>query len=221
MCAIPFALAQRTATRVSTANPAAKPNVGAIAQMPPGESSLDGTGRAQSQPSPNAPQRVLYDQYNNLATFRTFSATFSDRPELSVDLADDFVVPAGQIWNVQSIDADGAFLNFQGPANSWNVFIYANNAGLPGMPVYSILNTTVTVNGTTFTVNLTPAAVLTSGMYWVEIQANNLEHPAVGLDRSHCAVQPRRGLAKPRGRLGLLPDLDPKDDLLCPSKQRT
>ncbi|MGA7275485.1 MAG: hypothetical protein WBX14_11630, partial [Candidatus Udaeobacter sp.] len=173
MCAIPFALAQRTATRVSTANPAAKPNAGAIAQMQPGDtSSLDGTDRAQSQPSPNAPQRVLYDQYNNHATFRTFSATFSDRPNLSADLADDFVVPAGQIWNVQSIDADGAYLHFPGPANSWNVFIYANNAGLPGMQVYSILNTTITVNGTTFTVNLTPAAVLTSGTYWVEIQAN-------------------------------------------------
>ena len=59
-------------------------------------------------------------------------------------------MPGGQTWNVQSIDADGAYLGFLGPANSWNVFIYADNAGLPGMQVYSILNTTVTVNGTTF-----------------------------------------------------------------------
>jgi len=62
ICAIPFALAQRKATRVSTANPAAKPNAGAIAQLPPGHtSSLEGTVPAQSQPSPNAPQSVIYD----------------------------------------------------------------------------------------------------------------------------------------------------------------
>jgi len=62
ICAIPFALAQRKATRVSTANPAAKPNAGAIAQLPPGDtSSLEGTVPAQSQPSPNAPQSVIYD----------------------------------------------------------------------------------------------------------------------------------------------------------------
>src|SRR5262249_20831413 len=143
------------------------------AQLPPGDtSSLDGPVRAESQPSPNAPQVVLYDQYNNLATFRTFSATFADLPTLNADFADDFVVPGGQIWNVQSIDADGAYIGFPGPANSWNVFIHADNAGLPGMQVYSILNTTVTQVRTTFTVNLSPAAVLTPGTYWIQIQAN-------------------------------------------------
>ena len=184
ICAIPFALAQRKATRVSAANPAAKPNAGAIAQLPPGDTlpstsqvplpngGVIGAHAVRIPPSPEAPQSVLYDQYNNLATFRTFSATFADRPDLNADLADDFVVPAGQTWNVQSISADGAYLNFPGPANSWNVFIYADNAGLPGMQVYSILNTAVTVNRTTFTVNLTPAAVLASGTYWIEIQAN-------------------------------------------------
>ena len=184
ICAIPFALAQRKATRVGTANPAAKPNAGAIAQLPPGDTlprtsqvPLPNSGVISAHavgipPSPEALQSVLYDQYNNPATFRTFSATFSDRPDLNADLADDFVVPAGQTWFVQSINADGAYLNFPGPANSWNVFIYADNAGLPGMQVYSILNTAVAVNGTTFTVNLTPAAVLASGTYWIEIQAN-------------------------------------------------
>src|SRR4029077_15081462 len=51
VCVIPFALAQRNATKRSTAKPVAKPNAGAIAQLPQDRSSLDGTVRAQSQPS--------------------------------------------------------------------------------------------------------------------------------------------------------------------------
>jgi hypothetical protein len=211
-------LAQQKATRVSTANPAAKPNAGAIAQVPPGDvSSLDVTVPAQSQPSPNAPQVVLYDQYNNLATFRTFSDTFSDRPDLNADLADDFVVPGGQIWSVQSIDADGAYLNFPGPANSWNVFIYADNAGLPGMLVHSILNTTVTVSGTTFTVNLTPAVVLAAGTYWIEIQANmTLSSQQWGwTDRT---VQSNQGAAwqNPGGGSGFCPTWTRKTTCFAP-----
>ena len=100
------------------------------------------------------------------------SATFDDFPTFNADLADDFVVPAGQTWNVESIDADGVYFNGPGPAFSFNVFIYTDNGGIPGTQVYSTLNQPVTQVGTTFTVNLAPAAVLASGNYWIEIQAN-------------------------------------------------
>ena len=90
----------------------------------------------------------------------TLSATFTDFPTFSADLADDFVVPGGQTWNVQSIDADGVYSTVPGPATDWNVFIYTDNGGFPGAQVYSTLNQPVTVSGTTFTVNLSPAAVL-------------------------------------------------------------
>ena len=50
------------------------------------------------------------------------SATFTDFPTSNADLADDFVVPAGQTWNVQSIDAEGTYFNGSGPAIDWNVF---------------------------------------------------------------------------------------------------
>src|SRR5881397_2244423 len=79
----------------------------------------------------------------------------------------DFVVPAGQTWNVESIDADGVYFNGSGPANSFdvfiysfNVFIYTDNAGLPGTQIFSTTNQPWVQNGTTFTVNLSPAAVL-------------------------------------------------------------
>ena len=122
--------------------------------------------------TPKAPQVVLYDQYNNAAGTASLSATFTDFPTFSSDLADDFVVPGGETWNVQSIDADGVYFNGAGPATNWNVFIYTDSGGLPGAQVYSTVNQPVTQVGTTFTVNLTPAAVLAAGTYWIEIQAN-------------------------------------------------
>ena len=123
-------------------------------------------------PPPKAPQVVLYDQYDNAGANATFSGTLDDFPDFNSDLADDFVVPSGETWNVESIDADGTYFNGVGPAFDWNVFIYTDSGGLPGTQVYSTLNQPVTVNGTTFTVNLTPAAVLSEGTYWIEIQAN-------------------------------------------------
>src|SRR5581483_4895434 len=80
--------------------------------------------------------------------------------------------PAGQTWNVESIDADGVYFGGPGPAFDWNVFIYTDNAGLPGNQIFSALNQPVTVNGSIFTVTLPTAAVLTEGTYWIEIQAN-------------------------------------------------
>ena len=90
---------------------------------------------------PKAPQVVLYDQYDNASTTGTLSATFDDFPTFSADLADDFVVPGGETWNVESIDADGVYFNGAGPAFNWNVFIYTDSGGLPGTQVYSTLNT--------------------------------------------------------------------------------
>src|SRR5207237_8752350 len=118
-------------------------------------------------PMPNVPQVVLYDQYNNAGSNATLSATFTDFPTFSSDLADDFVVPAGQTWNVQSIDADGVYFNGPGPATDWNVFIYTDSGGLPGTQIFSATNIPITQIGTTFTANLTPAAVLTEGTYWI------------------------------------------------------
>jgi hypothetical protein len=123
-------------------------------------------------PAPKYPQVVLYDQYNNNGLNATLSATFTDFPTFGADLADDFVVPGGQTWNVESIDADGVYFNGFGPATDWNVYIYADSGGFPGAQVYSTTHIPISQNGTTFTANLSPAACLTEGTYWIEIQAN-------------------------------------------------
>ena len=188
---IPLALGQRASDKANSAanvshQQAAPASAGAISAHPeqPNISRTElshlitptnGATGVRSVPillAPKSPQVVLYDQYNNGSTTASLSATFTDFATFNADLADDFVVPGGQTWNVQSIDADGLYFNGAGPATSWNVFIYADNGGLPGAQVYSTLNQPVVVSNTTFSVSLNPAAVLTAGTYWIEIQAN-------------------------------------------------
>ena len=165
--------------------------------------------------APQIPQIVLYDQYNNGSTTASLSATFTDFATFNADLADDFVVPGGQTWNVQSIDADGLYFNGAGPATSWNVFIYADNGGLPGAQVYSTLNQPVVVSNTTFTVSLNPAALLTAGTV---LDRDPGQHDLryarrVGLNRPHGAIQQRGSLAKPGRRLRVVSELNHKTGL--------
>ncbi len=217
VCAIPFALAQRHATNRSVApatdpnavfNPAVAPPSTAADQTQP---AVSGGGRGlpplEIPPYPKAPQVVLYDQYNNASVIATLSATFTDFPAFSADLADDFVVPAGQTWNVQSIAADGVYFPLSGPANSFNVFFYANNAGLPGTQIYSAMNQPFSVVGSTFTVNLPSMAVLTAGTYWVEIQANMTFNPNGAWGWRDRTVQSNQGAAwrNPGGGFGVCP----------------
>ncbi len=129
-------------------------------------------GKVSTPPFPQSPQVVLYDQYDNASGTASLSATFTDFPTFSSDLGDDFVVPAGQTWSVESIDADGVYFNGAGPADSFNVFFYADNSGLPGAQVYAATNQPFAQVGTTFTVSLAVPAVLPAGTYWAEAQAN-------------------------------------------------
>ena len=107
VCEIPFALGQRQAVKPSVINPAAKIDAAANKYMQQVTQRAEGAVSDQILPNPKLPQVVLYDQYDNASPNHTRSTTFTDLPTFSSDLADDFVVPGGQTWNVQSIDADG------------------------------------------------------------------------------------------------------------------
>jgi hypothetical protein len=214
ICVIPFALAQQTATSRSITpatnrnfNPDTAPASTEANQSHPMVSSGAIEVPATVPAFPKNPQVVLYDQYDNASAIGTFSSTFTDFPEFSSDLADDFVVPTGQTWNVQSIDADGAYFLFNGPANSFNVFFYADNAGLPGAQVYSATNQPFSIVGTTFSVTLPSVAVLTEGTYWVEIQANMTFLPNGAWLWRDRAVQSNQGAAwqNPGGGFGVCP----------------
>src|SRR5437762_419263 len=71
-------------------------NIGApilprTSQIPLASSGAIGGHFVQVPPSPATPQVVLYDQYNNASSAASLSATFTDFPTFSADLADDFV----------------------------------------------------------------------------------------------------------------------------------
>ena len=155
VCAIPFALAQRQAakqpvTKANAAAQAAPPSSGAIGatsvqkQAP----NISQTGQSQRPtvssgpamgvprtpilPLPKLPATVLYDQLNNPGTASSLSQEFPDFPTFTSDLADDFVVPAGQTWNITEVDAQGVYFNGPGPADNFNVRFYLNSGTLPG-----------------------------------------------------------------------------------------
>ena len=68
---------------------------------------------------------VLYNQLNNPGTIATTSQDFEPGfADLSDFTADDFVVPAGQTWNITEVDAAGAYSLDRGPADWFNVFFY-------------------------------------------------------------------------------------------------
>ena len=80
--------------------------------------------------TPKLPQVVLYDQYNNAGANATSSQDF----EAAFDpfdnfTADDFVVPGGESWSVESIDADGVYFNGPGPAASFHVSFLQRQRG--------------------------------------------------------------------------------------------
>jgi hypothetical protein len=123
--------------------------------------------------TPN-PASVLYDQYDNTATEEPVNIPSQDA-ETALDFfdsqaADDFIVPAGQSWNVTEVDVLGEY-DSDGPAASFHVFFYENGAGdLPGMLVASRLGNPYT-GSSDFVITLTEPVTLSEGHYWVSVQA--------------------------------------------------
>ena len=115
---------------------------------------------------------VLYDQTDNAGANSITSQDFEAANDaFDNQAADDFVVPGGVSWTVEQVEVAGAYFNGTGPAPAVNVFFYDNAATLPGAQVFSALGVApADVNGS-FTIALTPPAVLPSGTYWVSVQA--------------------------------------------------
>jgi PASTA domain-containing protein len=115
---------------------------------------------------------TLYDQYDNEGPFFSVSQDFE--PAMSVyddEVADDFVVPGGVGWSIQTVEVAGEY-NGSGPANSVNVNFYANGGNnLPGTLLQSRPNQAFT-NGPSFSIPLSPQVSLGPGSHWLSVQAN-------------------------------------------------
>ena len=138
------------------------------------------TGTGVPTPPPAPPDAVvLHDQLNNPATNSITSQNFEAANDpFDSFLADDFVVPAGNSWNIELVEVAGVYFNGTGPAQSVNVWFYANGtaggvANVPvGSPVCAFLNLVALDTAGSFVIPMTGACCLSSGAYWVVVQVN-------------------------------------------------
>src|SRR5829696_332375 len=124
---------------------------------PGSEPSLTSKGAAGPLVPPSTSNVTLYDQYDNAGSFSTNSQNYEAAfNQFDDELADDFTVPAGIGWNIDTVEVGGEYFNGPGPATSVNVNFYANDAGnLPGTLLESRPNQAFT-GGPNFSVGLSP-----------------------------------------------------------------
>lgn len=105
---------------------------------------------------------VLYDQTaNGTDSYLTSNDFVAPGDDLADDqVADDFTVPAGQVWTIDEVDVEGFFTGT--PPPTVNVFIYANAGSLPGGLLFSQLFAPAT-NGANYTVPIAGAPALQRG----------------------------------------------------------
>jgi hypothetical protein len=132
-------------------------------------------------PPPAGSSLILYNQYNNQGSNDITSQNFeSTNNPYDTFAADDFVVPAGQTWNVDTVEVDGEYTG-SGPADSVNVLFYSNGAGnLPGTVVASRDNLTYTAGPAPgdLIIPLGSSVELGPGTWWMSVQANQNLVPA-------------------------------------------
>jgi hypothetical protein len=126
-------------------------------------------------PSPGICGAILYDQTSNAATTAIISQNFEAANDgFDSQVADDFVVPTGPVWTIQRVNVSGIYFNGPGPAASVNVTFYSNSGTLPGaaLPGGTYTNLPMTDTAGNFSIPLPSNLALTSGTYWVSVQAN-------------------------------------------------
>jgi hypothetical protein len=124
-------------------------------------------------PLSNASALVFYDQYDNIGTSSFPSQDFETALDnFDAQGADDFVVPSGEVWNLDEVDVHGDYSSGSAPSESFHVFIYQDAAGLPGPVVYTALNQSYsTGNNIDFVVTLSTPVILSEGTYWISVQS--------------------------------------------------
>jgi S-layer homology domain len=115
---------------------------------------------------------VLYSQNDNASgsgpvcqDFETVNDSFDSEG------ADDFVVPSDASWQINSVTATGLYSASGGPAAAVNLTIFNDNAGTPGDPACSYPLQTPTDTAGTFVFTLPFPCILSSGTYWIDVQA--------------------------------------------------
>ncbi|MFZ1218067.1 MAG: hypothetical protein WAO00_02185, partial [Chthoniobacterales bacterium] len=119
---------------------------------------------------------ILWYQLGSGSSFGSNSQNYEPANDpFDDELADDFVVPAGETWTIQQISLEGHYSSGNtGPATSVNVIFYSDSGTLPGVavPGGTFTNVAMTDTSGNFIIDLPSSMVLTAGAYWVSVQAN-------------------------------------------------
>ena len=142
------------------------------AAFPQSLTAVNSAGPAPSGVTIPGPDDVLWDNtVINNTTAGIISTRFGGFPAGAqlTNTADDFVVPAGQLWDVTFIYSEG-FTNAATNADSFEVTIYADAGGSPGAIIDSqVIPFGGAVTMTTQELALPNPVQLTGGTYWLSI----------------------------------------------------
>ncbi len=141
-----------------------------------------GTGIKTHQAPANRNGGVLYDQLDQIGDGFMSSHHFTDPGSAAntTYAADDFIVPAGETWEVSYVDLAGAYFAWTGTAiEALNLIFYEDNGGMPGSEIHTLNGLTgynellldAGVHLTKYEIMLPSALTFTEGHYWIGVQA--------------------------------------------------
>ena len=121
---------------------------------------------------------VLYDRSGEAAATITNSQNYEAALDThDAEAADDFQVPTGSTWSVESISVKGQYSGNMVQPTSTNVRLYSDAGGVPGVMIQAWLG--VVPNGgfgspsySDFTIPLASPPTLAAGHYWISVQAD-------------------------------------------------
>jgi hypothetical protein len=137
---------------------------------------LAATATTAAAQEPRYGHHLLYSQVVDGDTGVVSQVFDAKHAKLNSAGADDFVVPAGNIWWVKTLNI-GGFYTYpnNGPATSENVIFYHDKNGKPGKPVADGSYLGIVgrdVEGEFYIVLPPPGIRLKAGTYWLSVQAN-------------------------------------------------
>jgi len=136
-------------------------------------------------PAPNAPDFVLWNQTDGGSGARVVSQDFEPAQDaFDCEGVDDFVVPSGTAWGLQTVVVQGTYTGGSGPPSSVDLVVYSDSAGLPDVPVCSYPTQSPDISVADFTFHLPFPCMLQPGHYWMSVQAN-LDSAGGKIGRAH------------------------------------
>jgi hypothetical protein len=168
---IAFLLMAGLAVAALTASPVA------AASRPAPSAPMPDVGVAPQVPWADAPDAILYNQYDNSGTVALNSQDFEQAYDAYDDCAaDDFAVPANIKWTITGVGAQGVYFNGPGPARSFRIRIYIWQGLFPGALKIERSGLAYSLNGVDqFRIKVQPSIMIPGGPQgrhiWIEIEA--------------------------------------------------